>query len=404
MFKFALRNVLRNKKRSIITAIAVLIGAMVGTLALGWVNGMMDMMMNNYVKFQTANMKIVTPEFHEHEKFMPVDEYFEGVSETTKKIKAIDKVTMVEERIRFGIMLSRNEITETAIGMGIDLKNNQINIKRKLIAGGIEESGIYIGAGLAKKLGIPTNENCKSVSLLLATKTSEGGLNGIKLPVKGVFKYNIGMYDNQMFYIGLADAKKLLKLHPDATTELYVFTEKMDDTIAVQEAVKKILPKETIVLNYKQQFAMLELYEIMRKIYGFVSALIVFLGSFVVINTMMMNIFERMHEIGTLKAMGMTDRSLFFNFTLEGGIIGAVGGIFGALAGFGIIVTMAKVGMDFSEAFGGIEMPVDPIIRPDVSIGTLIMAIIISIVVPAMAAMIPARVVRKITPSEALRK
>jgi len=141
-----------------------------------------------------------------------------------------------------------------------------------------------------------------------------------------------------------------------------------------------------------------------KVIYAFIEIMILFLASFVVINTMMMAIFERLHEIGTLKALGMSDRELFINFTLEGAIIGAVGGILGALVGYIIIAILSYYGINLQSMLKDVDMPIEYVIHPTLSISALFIAIVMSIIVPALAAMLPAHYVNKLMPAEALRK
>ncbi len=167
----------------------------------------------------------------------------------------------------------------------------------------------------------------------------------------------------------------------------------------------EVIPKEAAALTYKEQMG--EFYatlETMRGFYTFFEVIVLFLASFVIINTMMMAIFERLREIGTMKAMGMTDRQIFLNFTCEGAIIGAAGGIIGAIVGFFIISYFGARGIDFSTQLENFEMPIEYVIHPVAQFKDLAIAVAIAIIVPACAAMIPARYARKLMPAEALRK
>jgi putative ABC transport system permease protein len=271
-------------------------------------------------------------------------------------------------------------------------------LKKKLISGKVTESGIYIGYRLAEKLKVKQGEE-----LLLAAKTSEGGLNGIKLKIEGVFSFGMN-YDKKFFYINLKDARKLLKIY-NGTTEIYIFAHEFGLIDKINTEVQKILPAGIIVQTFQEQLG--DLYSTMEKsksIYAFIEFLILFLASFVIINTMMMAIFERLREIGTLKALGMTDRELFLNFTCEGMIIGAIGGLLGATVGFLIIFTLSKQGIDMTSQMKSIDWPIEHIFKPKVEFIDLVVAALISIVVPALSAMIPARYARKLMPAEALRK
>ncbi len=399
LIKFALRNVLRNRRRSFLTALGVLVAALIVGLAQGWINGLVDMYMQNYIVYQTGNIRITTGDFHDRERFMPVDTLIPQAEALKAKVQVLPGVKAVEERIRFGILLGHKESTVNALGMGLDLQRSQLDLKDKIIKGSLAGDGIYIGKDLAKQLNVDLGQE-----LLLATKTSEGGLNGIKLPIKGIFNFGVSLYNKKVFFIPLTEAKRLLKIH-QGTTELYVFTDKEALTEPVAARVRSLLPPGTVALTYRQQLgSFYSTMASMKIIYLFIEALILFLASFIVINTMMMAIFERLHEIGTLKALGFTDRQLFLNFTLEGAFIGAAGGIPGALLGYGIVGIFTLTGVNLEAFLSGVEMPVEYVLHPSLSWVAMLLAILLSIVVPALAAMIPARYARKLAPAEALRK
>ena len=175
-------------------------------------------------------------------------------------------------------------------------------------------------------------------------------------------------------------------------------------TDSLKTDIVKLLPVNLTAETYKEQLGTLyETLDSTKVIYSIVEGVILFLASFVIINTMMMAIFERIREIGTMKALGMTDRELFINFTLEGALLGAAGGILGAAVGFCIIAVLSHTGIDMTTQLQGLDMPFEYIIRPRIGILDLVISLSISIVIPALAAMIPARHARKLMPAEALR-
>ena len=402
LFKFALRNVLRNKKRSILTAISILVAAFIITITEGWANGAIGSYINNFVVYQTAHVRVMTDEYHRRERFIPVDEVIYNSSSLIKKIKKIKGVSSVKERIRFGIMLGKGEKTEHALGMGIDLNNNSFKLNKKILKQKVKklsEDGIYIGKILARRIGVKVGDK-----LLLAAKTSRGGLNGIKLKVAGIFSMGVMVMDKKVFFISLKNARRLLKLKNRAT-EIYVFADHHSMSDEIKKKISGILSSGVIALTFKEQIKNFYNYLILiQNIMIFIEAIILFLASFIVINTMMMAIFERLREIGTLKAMGMTDRQLFFNFTLEGGIIGAAGGIVGVILAGILLVILSKTGIDFSDAVKDIDFPIEYVIHPSASFMTFVVTFLMSILIPAFAAMIPARYAKKLMPSEALRK
>ena len=120
MFKFAFRNVLRNRKRSILTVTAILFASITVCLTQGWMNGMLDMFQENFIRYQTGGIRITTENYLKRERFMPVDENIPDPEKLVAQIKAIPGVQAVEEKIRFGMLLGHEEKSAPAFGMGIE--------------------------------------------------------------------------------------------------------------------------------------------------------------------------------------------------------------------------------------------------------------------------------------------
>ena len=150
IFKFAFRNVLRNRKRSFLTALTIFFAAIVVGMAQSWTNGMLGVYIDNFIKYQTGHIRVTTEEFTNREKFMPVDELVYDSDELITKLAKTEGVKAVRERIRFNILLGNSNTTTNALGMGIDLLDNEFNLKRKLKAG-------KISSEIFKRLkGLPT--------------------------------------------------------------------------------------------------------------------------------------------------------------------------------------------------------------------------------------------------------
>jgi len=396
--KFAYRNLLRNKKRTLISALSVFVAGLLVGVAYGWVNGMMDNMLESFIKYQTAHVRITTEEYENRQKFLPVDEIIYESETYIDHFKKIKGVKNIEQRIRFGILLGKEETTLQAVGMGLDINNNSFHLKEKIIDGKTEDHGIYIGHKLASKLKIKIGDE-----LLLATKTSMGGLNGIKLKVAAIFKMNMTSLDSRFFFININDAKRLLKIS-EGITEIYIFAddEKMSDSISDQ--IKPLLGAGIVSRTYKEQMgAMYAFIGIGKMIYFIIEMAILFLACFVIINTMTMAIFERMREIGTMKALGFSEKELFWTFTTEGAFIGMAGGLPGALIGFGFIFVLSITGVNLEGMLSSIDMPMEYIIYPKLTVIDIFAVISMACVVPVMASMIPARYIRRYLPSDALR-
>jgi putative ABC transport system permease protein len=145
-------------------------------------------------------------------------------------------------------------------------------------------------------------------------------------------------------------------------------------------------------------------YLMLIDIVGYYMGLFFFLlGSTVIITTTMMVIYERMREIGTVAAMGMTGGQIVKLFFLESFFIGAIASFVGVLVGSGIAIPLGIFGMDWTEAMETIDFAMSGMLKPAWSIQTAVFVFVYSTAIASIASFIPSRRAAKIQPVEALR-
>ncbi len=397
-FKFAFRNVFRNSRRSLLTATSIFTGSVIIALMIGIINGFMENFESNYVDYQTGNLKITTKDYVKYEKFLPVDETMTGAEGLAERINGVPGVDSVERRIRFGMLLGNDQDTVSAFGIGADLDSSKLDLSRKICSGSLEKEGLYLGYELAGRLHLKVGD-----AILLAAKTTFGGLNGIKVRVRGFLNFGVGLFDRKFFFLDIANARKLLKMQ-DFDTEILVFTKRGYSVSDIQRKISRFLPGSDTIRNIASQIGgMYNLLETARYIYYFFDLLVILLASFVIISTMMQAVFERMREIGTLKSMGMTDREIFASFTIEGAIIGAIGALPGGIIGYLLVLRLNATGLNYSQT-RNVDLPYNFIIRPYIGFDVLVITIVMAVLISSLSAMIPARVAGKLMPAEALKK
>jgi putative ABC transport system permease protein len=116
-----------------------------------------------------------------------------------------------------------------------------------------------------------------------------------------------------------------------------------------------------------------------------------------------MVIFERMREIGTVAALGMKPGEIVRLFFLEAFFISVIAALAGALLGTGITLALAREGVDLSRMLQGLDMPVSPVVHPQLSLGSTAFVFFYSVAVASLASFLPSRRAARIRPVEALR-
>jgi putative ABC transport system permease protein len=125
-----------------------------------------------------------------------------------------------------------------------------------------------------------------------------------------------------------------------------------------------------------------------------IAAISILVGAIGIVNTMMTSVMERTKEIGIMKAIGAKNSDIFFQFFIEAGLLGFVGGIAGILIGLGI----GFLGVQGINNFIGATSPFNP--RPLLLLGTLAGSFLIG----SVSGISPALKAAHLNPVEALRK
>ena len=253
-----------------------------------------------------------------------------------------------------------------------------------------DNHGVLVGEGLAKKLGVIPGD---VLSLLTATKG--GSINSIDLDVVGISQSGISLVDDSAVQMNLNAAQELMMV--DEVPLILVFLEKTEQTDSVmlqlkQHLLPKLEKKTSQSLTAKPWFEISDYYKQANGAYSIVllvaKLVLLVVTVFVIANTMSMAVFERMREIGTLRALGTTQWGIVNLFLLEGLIIGIVGSFIGTLLGIGLC--------DLINALGGIKLPPQPgmsvpvtiLFKPDLR--SLLQSSVITVIVATLGSMSPA--------------
>ena len=124
---------------------------------------------------------------------------------------------------------------------------------------------------------------------------------------------------------------------------------------------------------------------------------------------MLMSVFEKTREIGTLKAIGLTDGEVEKLFPTEGAMIGIVGGICGIILGAAVNAYFVYVGYDMGGMIGDTTQNMMAnyrlanILYSVWNIPSFIWAFVVTVLTSMVASYIPARKTSEMQPAACLR-
>ncbi len=413
IFKFGWRNLRRNKRRTYLTLTAVAIGVMSIIFAKSYFRGIFNSVRDTVIKTQIGHIRIVHKEFLRLERIMPKEYLVTDLNQVKADISRIPDVELINEQIRFNVMLNHEDANDPAIAFGInpakvdkmmDLSSTIVNGKYLDESG----SGLIIGKKLAEKLKVTVNDE-----LLLVTTDINYSTYALPFNIVGIFETGFPSLDKHILYISMQKAQEMLDCR-DAAHEILVFLKEREKSGMVCEKIEKIFsknnPGHSIEIIPWQKNDMIESIPTLMAIFDVIIGIIMFIVALVILNTMLMAVMERYHEIGVIKALGFKNSEVFFMILVEALYIGAIGSLIGGIFGGALSAYLEKTGIDVMQLTGGfiekIDIPIpylDKVIYFDLTLSILVGSLIFGIFVALVAVLYPAVKSSRMQPVEAFR-
>ncbi|MCX6558670.1 MAG: ABC transporter permease [Candidatus Aminicenantes bacterium] len=397
--KLSIKNIWRNKRRTMITLAVITIGVSMVCLAMAYVEFVKWGYGESIIHGQTGHFQVLSVDLLTKEEDKILSYGIADWSKLAAQIKEDPRVSVVTPRINFFGLCSTGE------------KSNAVMVRAVLPAGEIEMGGDYINAGPLKKLlnepeGILLGKLlAKSLQVkeggevTILTTAATGAMNGYDFKVIGTINTGFEEMDKRFAMVSLPTAQGLLA---SAKVErLAVTLRDSNDLNAALADWQKRLPTGITAQNWKQVFPdYVKALNFFNAMIGFVLPVLMLIVWFSTMNTILMSLMERSAEFATLRAMGTSKWRMFRMLVTEGAWIGLLGVILGILI---------EIGMAFLINRAGIMMPAPPgatagyllNVRNVTGIFTFVGPVTLLVVI--LSTIIPARRIFKLNIVRALR-
>ena len=192
--------------------------------------------------------------------------------------------------------------------------------------------GIILGKGVAQRLEVSKGDIIRIISRLVETP---GGLQPVirTLVVVGIYESGMYTYDSSLAFLSLEDGQDLYEAFGSVDrVEVKIKDIYQADKIRrdIQMELGLYFYTMTWMEAHKDLFSAINLEKIVTFI---IEALIILVASFNITSTLIMMVMDKTKEIGILKSMGSTKRSIWSIFVFEGTLIGVIGSALGTLLG-----------------------------------------------------------------------
>jgi putative ABC transport system permease protein len=403
----AWRNARRNLRRTLLTGTAVAVAVAGIIFMLAYLDGMNQNIRDTFARTQSGHARITRAGYTERERFQPLYLNVPRLTELLPVLRTHPAVGAALPRIRSAVLAETGERNVPSLLLGLDLVQEEgyLNPTRILAEGRLPRPGhpeALLGDELARQLGLAPGD-----SLILLGQTAWRSFGGLYVEVAGTGRTGLAYLDRAFVVLPL-DQAQLLADMPDAATEVLVFARRPEwaDGLAglLAADLADIAEDQLEVLSWRREGTLLQMMQSARGIYAVIMGILLAMAGLIIANTMLMTVLERTREMGMLAALGLRPGSLTILIVLEAATIGLVGALAGGALGSTVALWTGAVGMDFSAAMKGVDLPLEGIIHPSWSLYQLLLATCLGVVTTAAAALYPARRAAGLAPAEALRR
>jgi ABC-type lipoprotein release transport system permease subunit len=326
LWVIAFRDLGRNRRRSVLTALAVALGLALLIVLNGYIAGVVEDALQNSIRLRTGHVQIRAEPYQEEKLSLKHDDLVQNPDALVARAAGLSQVQAATPVLWASGMV--NTIDESA-GVriyGIDPDSPIFApIQEAMVAGEYlppdERNGILMGRRLADSLGVGVGRN---VSLAMASADGQ--------PQEGIFTV-VGLFSTGI-----------------VTTDegaIVVMLDDQDDAEAVAAALTS--PGNRVLTWRDLNQVFLQTMDTAMGFYVLFDAIVILIVAVIIANTLLMAVFERIREVGILAALGMKKRQITVMFLLEALMLGLAGIVVGIALGSAGVAYLAKVGIYIGE-------------------------------------------------------
>ena len=409
LLRLALRNLGRHRRRTAITAAALAAGVALFIFMDSMLRGMDSESQRNLVWYETGAGRIVSRAQHA-ELERPALKH--EIVEYRPLLDALAaRGVAAAPRIRFAgeLFFGEGSLPLRLVGIDPELDPEVFRLPGSVLPGGAYLAsgvpGLLLGAWTAADLELAVGDFVE-----VRTRTRHGAVQTLELELVGIVSSPNPTVNRGVGFLPLDVAQFDLDL--EGVTEISLGTRRTRLGGPVEREIQRLNEElattfpDVVAVGWpelaRDYLALLESDSAGNSVMLFLIFLIAAVG---VSNTMLIAVYERIREFGTLRALGMDDAAIRAAMVLEAGAIGLLGSLAGVAAGAVATWWLVAWGIDMSGLYGDVNIGyrVTGIFRGAWNPGTMVVAVCFGVAASMAIALLPARRALKLDVVQCLR-
>jgi putative ABC transport system permease protein len=410
LVKIAARNLRRYKRRSLLTVSLIAFGVVFVLVFVAVTASIKDFMIAQITKSYLGDLEIHRGGYVASIESLPLNLNLtpEAVAAIEKVLGGLKDVESYSERIKFGALFSNFAQTTNIRINGVYPEKEFATCSQMLsrISQGeksvhaLERGKILVPKLLAQGFGTKVGD-----TVVVVATNKDGSVNGKTFLVSGILESATGP-GGRDGYINIEDAKEILRISGKEVSEFAVSVKSLARVEEIAQNIrvglglgeKKQKGGGIEVHTWSQLSPFANIANMIDVMTFFIKLMLIAIVLISILNVMIMAVYERVREIGTIAAIGTLPSKILSLFLVEGFCLGLTGAVVGVVFGLGVIfiLNLSKISFNFGQATG-------LILAPTIAPKEVIIASLMVIVVSVLASLQPAYKASRMEPIDALR-
>jgi ABC-type lipoprotein release transport system permease subunit len=396
----AWRNLWRNYRRTLIMLLAITVGVWAMIFMTALLRGMVDNMVRTGISVLPGHVQIHAMAYRDDPS---VTHSLSAPSKALLEVLNSAQVAAWSGRVKVPAMISSEQDNRGITLLGIDpggemaLGFNNADVIEGRFLDGPDDRGIVIGKKLMERL-----ETRLGKRVVVMSQDPENAIADRGFRVVGVYKADLESREESFVYTGRDVIQTMLGMGSNVS-EIAILGHDYRTPESLTLSIRNVVPADQEVLSWLELDPYLS--TMMRVMDGFVLVwmVVIFLAlSFGLVNTLMMAIFERVREIGLMRALGMRPSAIVYQILVESLMLLVLGLLAGNVLAISTIIWL-KDGIDVSAVSEGMEMMgAASVMYPVMEGPDLVLANAVVIVLGIITSLLPAWRASQYRPVEAL--
>jgi len=348
LLKLAYRNLFRNKRRSFFAILIAVSGCTALSIAIGYysfsVYSLQELTIRNGFggSSGSGHLQLFDSRVGEKQEQRSMEFGMDSVNALMQYVQQDLEIDYLLPRLEFGGLISNGERSVPFKGFGVDADkemklwgglseiNPRLKLGEQLLPLKTSKQGIILGNTLANSLQAKVGD-----MLMMYSTTVDGAINGIDVELLGIMSTGVSETDKYYLLTNISSAQKLI--NTNKLSLISVMFKNRNDFDGKVERLRSHLAGNRLGEKFKlvpwdQQAAFyISIRDIFNIIFTFMGSIILVIVLLSCWNIMNMTTMERIKEIGTLRAIGLSIKNINSIFVLEAFLIGLIGAVVGMI-------------------------------------------------------------------------